>query len=409
MNVPDGQVASVVVLVHGTFARGTKWPMIEVEARCQLAAPVRIEYFEWSGQNRVDARSEATRSLQEQLEEWYRRYPAATFYAIAHSHGGNVALRALSTNERAAQRVRALICLSTPFLDAAVRLPGASAGLLLLLSSLGWGTTLLLGSHWLSGSWAFATMLSLGVAAAYTAFAYRSGRRVPNLLAEIGLPRQVFPRVFVLRSPHDEAAIGLTLAQVVHVVLSLWRRFDALFDSSDASRETSTDLRRATSDEPLKPAAVIALVATAGIWLTVSWWYRDVVPSEWWDGWRFAILASAYLIIFVAIVFTTAFLFALVFFAVLGIPALLINAYLLLRVFGVRDAIAATLFVEVAVEPLPAGAFPCCQMPWSPDNPRLGLYHSLTYQEPSAVRQVGLWLKHAQRIEAPDLDLIGPF
>jgi hypothetical protein len=409
VNESDERIASVVVLVHGTFARGTKWPLIEAEARRELAEPVRVEYFEWTGKNRVDDRRRATRDLQTQLDEWYRRFPKAAFYVVAHSHGGNVALRALSADHDSG-RVRALICLSTPFLDAAVRLPGESTGLLLLLSFVGWGAALLLGSHWVSGSWVFASILLLVVMAAYTRFAFGAGRRVPNLVAQIALPECVFPRVFVVRSPHDEAAIGLTLAQVVHVVLSLWRRFDALFDVPRTSETVSgTDRSSIAPADNLPPAAVVALIVSAGTWIAVSWWYRDLVPSEWMEGWRFAVLLFVYLCLLVSVVFTTAFLLALMFFAAFGLPALLVNAYLLFRVFGSRDAIAATLFVEVAVEPVLAGTFPCCQLPWRPNDPRRGMYHSLTYQDSIAVRQVGRWLKEAQEVKAVDLDSIGPF
>jgi hypothetical protein len=68
----------------------------------------------WSGANSVHARDCAARELSEQLRKDLRD-PDATAVIVAHSHGGNVALRALQHLESMADRIR-VVTLATPFL-----------------------------------------------------------------------------------------------------------------------------------------------------------------------------------------------------------------------------------------------------------------------------------------------------
>src|SRR5262249_42885287 len=73
-----------------------------------------IRAFLWSGANSVHARDRAASELSEELRKDLQD-PNATAVIIAHSHGGNVALRALQDLESMAGRIR-VITLATPFL-----------------------------------------------------------------------------------------------------------------------------------------------------------------------------------------------------------------------------------------------------------------------------------------------------
>jgi RsiW-degrading membrane proteinase PrsW (M82 family) len=74
-----------------------------------------IQPFLWSGANSVFARDQAAIRLAENLKTSLDQFPDAVPIVIAHSHGGNVALRASSYLGEAARAMR-IITLATPFL-----------------------------------------------------------------------------------------------------------------------------------------------------------------------------------------------------------------------------------------------------------------------------------------------------
>jgi hypothetical protein len=126
-----------ILLVHGTWGRGifpkmsdlrrgyfrgTKRWFEEGSQFCErLDAALKsasldwpIRAFLWSGANSVYARDRAARDLSKQLREGLKD-PDATAVIIAHSHGGNVALRALQHLDFKTDRIR-VVTLATPFL-----------------------------------------------------------------------------------------------------------------------------------------------------------------------------------------------------------------------------------------------------------------------------------------------------
>jgi hypothetical protein len=114
------KIKACVVLIHGTWAKDTKWTEpSSVLARTLdtvLGKGTIIERFKWSGRNSHSARLRAGTELAGLLNALSKRYPEAPCYLIAHSHGGNVAAYAL--REKPVQDyVAGMICLATPFLD----------------------------------------------------------------------------------------------------------------------------------------------------------------------------------------------------------------------------------------------------------------------------------------------------
>jgi hypothetical protein len=126
-----------IILVHGTWGRGIFPKMSDLRRRyfretkrwfedgSQFCAEVdaalksasldwQIRAFLWSGANSVHDRDRAARDLSKQLKEDLKD-PGATAVVIAHSHGGNVALRALQHLDSMAGRIR-VVTLATPFL-----------------------------------------------------------------------------------------------------------------------------------------------------------------------------------------------------------------------------------------------------------------------------------------------------
>jgi hypothetical protein len=121
----------VVTLVHGTWGRGflpwltarsskPRWFETGSPFRSQLiselslggVAPI-IEEFHWSGRNSIKARRNAAVQLSNDITKHIKLFPNATHTVIGHSHGGNIALSALSNQ---VPNECLLVSLATPFL-----------------------------------------------------------------------------------------------------------------------------------------------------------------------------------------------------------------------------------------------------------------------------------------------------
>ena len=120
----DIQHQLLITLVHGTWPRGffpklvrfKQWvrglmrrerrgpPPFWFEERSPFLArlsgelhdiPHKIKPLPWSGANSIRIRDETAQVLAKQLSAEHAEHPQATQLIIAHSHGGNIALRAL--------------------------------------------------------------------------------------------------------------------------------------------------------------------------------------------------------------------------------------------------------------------------------------------------------------------------
>ncbi|WP_188555480.1 alpha/beta fold hydrolase [Edaphobacter dinghuensis] len=90
---------TVVTLVHGTWATNAAWvepsSKLSSELLARLPQPLVTNVFRWSGKNSASARNSAAANLAEQLRKLIDANPGARHYVIGHSHGGNVALKAV--------------------------------------------------------------------------------------------------------------------------------------------------------------------------------------------------------------------------------------------------------------------------------------------------------------------------
>lgn len=142
----DGGAACdlIITLVHGTWPRNVwrdvfltpfygTWPTRPFpkslwfadgsEFRNRLTAALskrglsaRISPFLWSGANSVRERDKAARELVEHIRAKQSDYPSSTQVVIAHSHGGNVALRALDQLGVTCDEVF-IATIATPFVE----------------------------------------------------------------------------------------------------------------------------------------------------------------------------------------------------------------------------------------------------------------------------------------------------
>jgi hypothetical protein len=121
-----------VTLVHGTWARGFFPPLREKgtwfaedsDFRKNLAGALskhglsfRMCAFLWSGANSVGERDKAARGLAEHVRARQLEHPNSTQILIAHSHGGNVAFRALDNVEGAPDKNIFIATIATPFVE----------------------------------------------------------------------------------------------------------------------------------------------------------------------------------------------------------------------------------------------------------------------------------------------------
>jgi hypothetical protein len=138
MLVSDDKPAHIITLVHGTFAPDAEWTRPNSELRQVLEhrlggpARVRFEVFTWLGflgsrsNNNHRCRLNGSKRLREHLARVGDSYPEAQHFIIAHSHGENVVLHAL-TGPGLLEKIAGVVCLATPFLVARERDLGQNA------------------------------------------------------------------------------------------------------------------------------------------------------------------------------------------------------------------------------------------------------------------------------------------
>src|ERR1017187_2090245 len=109
-----------VVLVHGTFSRRAAWTQEGSPLRNSIAKAfdgrVSFSSFCWSGANSGDDRDEAATALSVHLDHLRAAEPTTIIVVIAHSHGGNVGIRAIS--RQTLKPADGVVCLGTPALFA---------------------------------------------------------------------------------------------------------------------------------------------------------------------------------------------------------------------------------------------------------------------------------------------------
>src|SRR5262249_44113255 len=125
----------LITLVHGTWGRGFLWSRpLWFEGgspfRTRLSAelngiPHKFTPLLWSGANSIFVRDKTAHALAEHLSAEHAERPQATQLVIAHSHGGNIALRALhQLQQRDASQLSGgekqtplVVTLATPFVE----------------------------------------------------------------------------------------------------------------------------------------------------------------------------------------------------------------------------------------------------------------------------------------------------
>jgi hypothetical protein len=115
-------MTTVITLVHGTWGWFTPFlrsdSVLQNSLKKSLGQNTVFVPFRWSGLNSPRLRSRASKKLGEQLYETFAHYPESRQFIVAHSHGGNVVLKAFDNDPKLSSRIAGVACLSTPFIVA---------------------------------------------------------------------------------------------------------------------------------------------------------------------------------------------------------------------------------------------------------------------------------------------------
>jgi hypothetical protein len=216
----EAETLAVVTLVHGTFAADAQWTKSDSKLRRELhdLFGEHAAYYrhQWSGHNSFRARREAATALSAALKRYTGSFPRARLFIIAHSHGGNVALKALTPEIMPS--VGGLVCLATPVLtarkrnyprmaDMAFNSMGALPSLLVTLSFLD-----LIGSNFALLIWAILFGVSWVVIKAIRSKISKLdfSERYDDIQSD---------KVLFMRAPGDEASLGIGAADLLSLIV----------------------------------------------------------------------------------------------------------------------------------------------------------------------------------------------
>lgn len=438
----------LVVLVHGTFARGATWTRPSASplcARLRRAFGTALEFdaFEWSGENSHAARVDGGVALAAHLQDLVDHRRGRALFVIGHSHGGTVITHALRHRPVLVRELDGVVFLSTPFLQVRRR-PHASAlawffGLSLWVAVISLAVEAenqlrALGTPgWLAGLLGFSIMALLMIALIAGIYESRQAGNgkgakkdqqvarldlaIDRLRAEFSVPPLASNRTLILRANADEASAALAWVQAISRLLSdlvalLLRWLNALMPWTavkllDKERRSTGPLSRITSALGLLVLCYLIVVLVIGmlawladaiVWLAVLFGLdlpgaitgylpaTSTLGEIYWAarGWVDGVLGDALkaLMLFVA--------------AVLAFVTVVLVTFN--RAFG-RWFIWTALFVEVSVEPVPPGRWAVRQVEpldqteaWFTDK-GAALTHSLSYEDPRALRIIASWMR----------------
>ena len=265
MSAPVSSYRQVRIwLVHGTWARHrlpslrhlftskktSKWFETDSAFCSRLDAALAragihstFAPFLWSGANSVVQRDQAATALSKEIAKHFDEFPSEEQVIIAHSHGGNVAIRTLSHLEDRHRNI-SIVTLATPFIEVRkvdISILDVLASLFMWTSFNTWAAILLwYNISYLHNSISGPNLLVLVI------LLCTIGTYVADILRKIhikrgGLPKSVIleklsaqpladrmrTRILCIRAPNDEAALTLAAGALGNLV---YRRMSRILD-----------------------------------------------------------------------------------------------------------------------------------------------------------------------------------
>ena len=441
----DSAVGTIVVLVHGTFARRAEWTR-PTSKLCQgvidnIPGEKSITAFSWSGRNSPTARYHAALQLRAELQRLAAEHPGWDIVVIGHSHGGTVAVRAVDCDEL--RSLAAVVCLSTPFLQAFPRnlpngvftqLGGALALLIATLVNPGLPFShflhipqLVLPGYLTPLARTVNTLIFLATIAGVLLLLAVLGNKADKVAAQVmHVPRLPPSNVLLLRVAGDEASSWISVFQVlswlsskisrvyataastfndrlVSISKSLRGRFDAfrhdaLQDESiylSLSQPTGTTEVFGREDEDDSPLSGMWLYGAGMLALLciLAAFVFDLGSSAWAYLWR-GVFGAAGLVLGLTVlgkVFEGEDSLAGVLFLPILVPLALVSACFSVLGglgFGLGTGLLV-FFYEVSVEGSPIGEWQIRLL--LPKGAGL-IYHSQIYENPDALSEIYKWI-----------------
>ncbi|HEX4329801.1 MAG TPA: hypothetical protein VH105_23640 [Burkholderiales bacterium] len=178
------------------------------------------------------------RDLREVLRKGLEDFGDARHYILAHSHGGNVVVKALSEDDYLSKRISGVCCMATPFLVALrargpvdsnlwQKLPSYSLRVLAIVMPAALSTTFvvlkLIKQEYITlETESLLLAVSIGI---FTLVSWIFSERMRKSLIDAeGIPLALHEKLLVIRASGDEAAAALGFSYILRFALqSLWR------------------------------------------------------------------------------------------------------------------------------------------------------------------------------------------
>lgn len=434
------------ILVHGTFARRSKFTLsgsqlrASIELACAAAQPgTHFEFYalRWTGRNRFLDRDAAA----EQIAERVRGIAAdhGPVFLIGHSHGGSAVAYFIKEYPELAHRIAGCAFLSTPFVAMRLRSYWADVADVMFFVA----------TFFVALGLAKVASLNLS---ALIAWAHQTHFVVFGALAEVVRRSQAMPIVqWIVGCAPFFVTLIMTSWYVRRRYWAVSLRLLRMRLRKRIRKQQSVDLPignhlflRATGDEAATILSAVQALAwiVHRIFLGISQWLGDLVRFvkilwTYWIGrigllfcafdaftalayfnhganfWRelvgvfspnvtfgFEILftkgATHNLLIFHELLVQPIMTFLLIsgMMVLVIFLALAIISALASRAFGWSGLFGA-IYVEFAVEPVPAGTSTIHHIPWREDE--AGLMHSVTYDDPLALKELSRWVTEGAR------------
>ncbi|MCX6214109.1 alpha/beta fold hydrolase [Spirosoma sp.] len=398
-------VQTVITLVHGTFATHAPWIQAD-SLMCRalhkhFGDTTQVIPFTWSGGNTHSARQKASKRLRDHLTDQVETYKDAHHYLVCHSHGGNVALHAISGTPLEDQ-ISGVVCLATPFLVARKRNLGGdlgkhftgAAGLVVAIVT---GVMFGILPSWISPFRVRATvgvgLATLLVGLPMYFIAQRWLKFADGLLKDLTSPAIDPEKVIIMRSPADEASGALSLFQFVsHLSVRL---YTTLFDLYEWTERVAVKLVK--QKRRLVTTLIISIIVFSGLlYVILNGEYGS--QSDWFSTGIYLLVVLVFFIGASAYCLLTGREESVTFFfqlpgAVVAWPVSLLLIILLLP-FGWEIALA-NILLDVTAESTPIGSWrvQLWEPPTSDSLVARPLMHSVLYEDSRVLESICQWIE----------------
>jgi len=385
---------TVITLVNGTWSPKPPWmksgSVLRVAIDEAFVIPPIMYEFSWPGRNSVAAREVSAKKLAAQLVVQQGRHPTARHFVIGHSHGGNVALRAVEIG-RLYPNV-SIVCLSTPFFNAALRDYGkgivplcVGAAILIWLAWLWVFLTTLGRVEFLNGSFFFLISGVLSIPTFALLLCWKNSSS--NVANRLTLRVPADSTVLLVRCVGDEASGSIGAVQfaswAVTKCITLYLRFLSLFIQLLEWLVDLWERYRKYVEYALVVWVFTAVVVPILAFVIGCFWrpMNRVLDYEEFLWIMPGYFAMASISSFIALV-----IFGLV--ASVAIPFLLLLIVMSTLPLGWEVACALP-FIDVTIETTPLGSWQVSQVRPTKEG---GFNHSASHSDPAAISVTTKWL-----------------